>query len=717
MAERKSRIHLGNSYYFPHHEAKDWPRDLARMAEAGFNAMRTAELLASWDRIEREPRKPDFAWLDRSFDLAAENGMKILLGTGSCCPPIWMVDEYPDLQVVSRDGHPYPTGGTWSWACHNHPGYLQESDRYLGQLIERYAKHPALMAWQIQNEPGYPFIPRPNQPMDWYDYNPHTVAKFRVWLRAKYGDIEALNDAWRWDPTHHQYKEWSQIQAPRVLPIEWGVIGAWLDWRTFCNDNWTWFIAHQAEFIRARDPHHPTTTNLAGEANDWTGRLGVDGWKIAPVVDAMGYDLYPGLKKRGNPERGRLPGGPTHVSWFLDFGRSVSLHAGKTFWLPEMESGPLDGWIKGPRYTTGPLDLKRWILECLGHGAKMILYQGYREWNCIPIHWGALVDLHGDPTPRYHMAAALNALVHEHADVLDDAMPARTEVGILYNHANTLLCGSLGADDFNRPATLGVHESLWTAHVPVEFIAPPYTADIPYRVLFMPFAMMVSAELAEQLRAYVEGGGTLVAFAKCGFVDERGWYWNTRPGGGLDRVFGVRETNLFYEPDPFTVSLRLAGGTIEVPGHHHRQIVEPGPDAEVLGTFAGGEPALVRNRYGKGTAYYCATHLDVASFRSARHHAAFRALLREIGIEPPVRVTGTNADHVDPHLLGGARDRMLFVVNEAAEDAHVEIELRGVAAQDAREHFGLAFEVLRKDPFTIGVRIPAQDAAAFRIRG
>ncbi len=709
-------IARGNSYYPPHHDPADWERDVRRMAEAGFNAIRTGELLASWDQIERFPRQPDFSWLDRTFELGATYGVRVLLGTGACCPPIWMLDAHPDMQIVSRDGVRYPTGATWHWVCIDHPAYLVESDRYLGQLVERYKDHAALLGWQIDNEPGHPFMPRTGNTPDWYCYCEHSAQRFRAWLRAKYARIEAVNEAWRWDPTHHQYMDWAQIRPPRATPMEWGVIAAWLDWRTFWADNWSGFVGHQAEFIRARDGRHPIVTNLL-DAGDFNNRMGINPWTMARTVDAIGYDLYPGLRKRAVPERGRDAGGPAYVSWFLDLGRSTARHAGKTLWVTEMESGPLDWWVKGPRYSTTALDIKRWYLEALGHGAKTILYQGYREWNCIPIHWGALADLHGDPTDRYHMTARLNEVVRGHEDPFAAAEPVRPQVGILFGHDNVVLTAGVAADDFNRRALAGLYEALWAAHHPVEMISPEYLERIPYRVLFLPFAMLITAETARRLRDYVEAGGTLVGFAKCAMLDDRGWYWNTRPGGGLDHVFGVRERRIDYRPDPFSLTFAFGDTSCEVGGYHHQQTLEVAAGADVFGWFSDGSPAAVRHRFGAGHAVYIGTHLDIAAFGSPPHHRVFAALLAGLGIEPPVAIHGEGSDLVDPHLLAAPDGtHLLIITNENQVPVDITAFIPSIRATTVEELFGLPVALQRADRFAVTMRLPAEDAAVVKIR-
>jgi beta-galactosidase GanA len=698
-------FYRGCSYYPPHHDPDDWDRDFRRMAEAGFNAIRTAELLASWDQIEREPRQPDFSWLDRAFELGNRYGLKILLGTGACCPPIWMLDEHPDLPVAG-----------WSWACIDHPAYLAESDRYLHQLLDRYEDHPALLGWQIHNEPGYPFIPKQGHVAEWFCYCAHTARKFRAWLRTKYGTLDALNIAWRWDPTHHQYRDWDQVKPPRATPVEWGVATAWLDWRTFCTQNWTALVRRQHEIIKARNPGRPTTINLWSEGTDFTGRLAVDPWQLATVVDAIGYDLYPGLKKYGIPERKREPGGPAYVSWYLNFGRSTAIHAGKAFWLDETESGPLDGWIKGPKYTTTPLDIKRWYLETIAHGAKLMLYQGYREWNCIPIHWGALVDLHGEPNDRYRMAARVNDVVRRHESLITAAQPPRAEVGLLYAHDNMLVAASMAAEDFSRRSMLGLHEAIWAAHHPIEFVTPDYLGAAPYRVLFLPFTILITAGAAAGLRRFVERGGTLVAFAKCAMLDDRGWYWNTRPGGGLDEAFGVREREIYYRPDPFSLTATLAGTRTRVKGFHHQQWLDVAPDAQVLGAFDDGTPAVVQRRFGRGRAVYIASHVDIAAFGSRPHHEFFRLLLAHLGAEPPVRISGQGDAFIDPHLLvGPGSERLVIVSNEDADAVDLVVSVPSIKATAVEELFGLPFDVRQRDGLVVALRIPAQDAAVLRV--
>ncbi|NWF70788.1 MAG: beta-galactosidase [Chloroflexi bacterium] len=668
-------VSMGSSYYPPHHDPPDWERDVQRMAAAGLNTIRTAELLASWDKIEKVRGAPDWSWLDRIFELAQEYGLKILLGTGSCNPPIWIKELYPDIQIISRDGVPYPTATVWGWASKAHPGYRFEVQRYLGLLLERYGQHPALLGWQIYNEPGFPLMKREGSAnVDHYDYGPHSVRRFRAWLKAKYQDIAAINVAWRWDPTHHQYSDWYQIDPPRSMPSEWGGVTMWLDWREFQYDMLAEWIAMQHAQIKARFPQQPTMTNIFA----FSGReimMAMDGDRLARAVDAIGYDLYPGIEGRLNAE-------PEYIAMFLDFGRCNAQRNQREFWLPEIESGPVDGWVLGPDHNTSAEDILRYNLQGLARGARQILYQGYREWPCIPIHWGALVDFHGEPTPRYEMAAKINALVKEHDEFFRQAQPTPARVAIVYDLVNHTALHGMAAVPHLRLALRGCYSALWSQGYRVDFTTPEEVMRGAHRydVLLLPFLMLVNDETGAALKEFVRKGGTLIGFAKCAMLDHRGWSHADRPGAGLSEVFGVLESSI-SKAAPENLSILLDNGH-HVQGYWHQQLLKLASDTRVLGTFEhDGTPAVVEYRYGQGRAYYIATHVDMAHALKPtwEQRALFARMLdgvgREVVLEP---LDGQDiALTVEARLLHHAARSALIITNNGAQPVTLKVGFEG----------------------------------------
>lgn len=668
---------IGSSYYPPFHTPEDWLRDVSRMADAGLNALRTAELIASWEWLEPRRGEYDFGWLDQVFDLCERYGLRVLLGTGAGSPPIWLLDEYPDVQIVSQDGIPYPTGAMWGWACIHHPGFRAEAERYLRTLLARYGRHPSLLGWQIHNEIGYPAIQRIPGFVEVYCYCPHTAADFREWLMAKYGDVETLSEVWACTPTRHRYHDWSQVKPPRSAPTAWGSPGAWLDWRMYIAQSFADFVAWQNSMIKESDDVHPTTTNLVRLLDAEFGAIrGIDPWLYPETCDAFGLDLYP---------RDRFLEEPFYTSLRLDYARSPALHADKPFWLPEIESGPIGEWVLGPSHATTGRDIRRYVLDSIGHGAKMLLYQGYREWDPLPLHWGALVDLNGEPTERYEEARRVNGVVQDHESLFVAAQPTRAQVGILVDQRNGIACQGMGAGEMLFKAIKGIYYAYWSQHYPVEFITPELLASGKgriYRLLLLPFFMLVTPACAQALEEFVWSGGTVIGFAKCGMLNEKSWYWHDRPGG-LVRLFGAKESHIrkaqsvAIRPEPGNPAFENIPGPLA--GYWHRQDFAVNEGTLVLARYEDGMPAVTCHHHGQGRAILFGTHFDIAALdpHAAGHHRVFANLARWANVERPWDIEGSPL--LDGHLLelgAEAADRAasLFVlVNHGAEEASARV--------------------------------------------
>ena len=78
-------------------------------------------------------------------------------------------------------------------------------------LATRYKGHPGLGGYDIWNECniGHSVC-----------YCPATEQKFRVWLKAKYGDLRALGKAWH----RHSFAEWEDVTFHAIrdlIRIRW----------------------------------------------------------------------------------------------------------------------------------------------------------------------------------------------------------------------------------------------------------------------------------------------------------------------------------------------------------------------------------------------------------------------------------------------------------------------------------------------------------------
>ncbi len=730
MKIRMKYFPIGSSYYPPMHKPEDWVRDTDNMQKAGLNMIRTAELITSWDYIEPRRGEPEWDWLDQIFELSAQRGIQLVLGTGSCNPPIWMIEHYPDLQRVSREGMKYPTNTVWGWACVNNPGLRNELARWLTMLLERYGRNSALYCWQIDNQIGHgtAFSEAEHshgRRYGYWCYCDHCARLFREYVQNKYQDIKALNAAWEWDPTHYRYYGWHQIQPPRSMPAEWGNGTAWLDFRIFAKKSLSDYIRYQHDLIKSYDANQITMHNLYDTVRDDLGaRNEPNHWDIGGIPDIIGHDIY--------PSENNFRKDPSFSSWFFDFAYSVAHHHNKTMWVPELESGPIGGFSAGPNFATTALDIKRFNIACIGHGAKAMLYQGYRDWNSIPLTWGALVDFHGRPTARYHAAADVCRVVKQHEDFFLDALPPQAQIALYHTHENVIALDGQANEKFLYKALRGAHRALWESGYALQFVEPRFlgTPTAYYKVILLPFLMHLPQAHADKLTEFVAQGGMLIGFAKLGHLDEKGWAWNDRPGAGLTSLFGAKETHLevFREPHP-KITLKVEPSrplfkeieTEVINGFWHRQEFALADDVEVLAWFVDGTPTIIRRRHGQGQAILVATHLDMAYWEY--HDPALRQLFDNLmamcGVEKAIHVTGSDTEYVkqrvDTHLLSHEMQHAVLVNNEGEcpVDVTITIPIASSATSAVEMFSGQAVE-LSGGQFSL--HLPAEDGAIVMLR-
>ncbi|KAA3661541.1 MAG: hypothetical protein DWQ04_16160 [Chloroflexi bacterium] len=696
-----------------------WESDLRLMKEAGMNLVRTGDVHGSWDRVELQEGNYQLDTFIRFYEMAAQFDQQVIFTTGASCPPLWLQRKHPDVVILSNLGQQYPMAASYHWACIHHPAFLEASDRYLrNALLPMALAQPNHFGWQITNEIGFPFMPtQQNAEIELYCYCEHCQAKFREWVQQKYGTLTAVSDAWMWGTTAFWYNEWDDIEAPRAKPSAWSGVTRWLDWRLF----WQWafanFARRQHDLIKQQDSPHPTSVNMFNfKGFDRFGTFtGLDQWQIAQNVDHIGYDLYPGS---GN----KLASRPEHNSIFLDHGRSVSQSAGTDFWLHEMESGPIGGWLMGPDYNTGPVDIWRNGFEALGHDVKLLLYQPWREWDYQPLHWGALVDLDGNETPRLKAAAGLGQFIRNHDAFLQTARVPRGEVAILESKANAIFLRGVNQEEDLFAAQRGAYRALWELDYRVDFITPAQvingTID-DYKVVLLPLMGLIDAETAVSLSNFVNNGGLLVGFARCGTLDHQGWSHHQLPISGLREAFGLVRVEADSPPVP---PIRWNGRSY--PGYKNRDLVEAMAETAVLATFEDGNPAITLAKYGTGHGLYIATQADSGYLQTEGGllKTLMADLLPQLGIKPGVTISYTdkNIREIDPHLLVTPSRSMILLANYHQQDVTARVAVKG----NGRSPHAIVAGILEEEPvrwdqqddtILIDITLPQEEPMAITI--
>jgi len=356
-------MRLGCCYYPEHWPEQMWSDDARRMAEMGLSRVRIGEF--AWSRIEPEAGRFNWDWLDRAIATLSSAGLGIILGTPIATPPNWLVKAMPDMIAYDAQGRPRKFGSRRHY-CFSHLGYRREAARITRALAERYGKHPAVVAWQTDNEYGCHDTA--------ISYSDSAAAAFRAWLRAKYDTVAALNAAWGNIFWSMDYTEFAAIDPPNLTVTEPNPAHV-LDWRRFSSNQVVSFNRAQVDIIRALSPGRDVTHNFMGFFTQF------DHHDVARDLDVVSWDSYPlgFLEQFWFPEADKLryarQGHPDIAAFHHDLYRGAAREG--RWWVMEQQPGPVN-WA---RYNPAPLlgMVRLWTLEALAHGVELVSYFRWRQ--------------------------------------------------------------------------------------------------------------------------------------------------------------------------------------------------------------------------------------------------------------------------------------------------------------------------------------------------
>jgi beta-galactosidase len=354
---------LGVCYYPEHWPEAYWPDDARRMVEIGITRVRIGEFC--WSRIEPEPGRYDWVWLDRAVAVLHDAGLQITMGTPTATPPKWLVDQMPDMIALDEQGRPRGFGSRRHY-CFSHKGYAKECDRIVAAMAERYGLHPAIVAWQTDNEYGCHDTA--------VSFSGAARAAFRDWLAAKYQNVAALNAAWGNVFWSMEYRSFAEIDLPNLTVTEANP-AHWLDFRRFSSDQVVTFNRRQVDILRHASPGRDLIHNYMGFFTQF------DHHAVAADLDVASWDSYPlGFLEQfwfSDDEKRRYArqGHPDIAAFHHDLYRG--LHPNGRWSVMEQQPGPVN-WA---RHNPAPLPgmVRLWTLEAMAHGAEMVSYFRWRQ--------------------------------------------------------------------------------------------------------------------------------------------------------------------------------------------------------------------------------------------------------------------------------------------------------------------------------------------------
>ncbi len=625
-------MYIGVSYYPEFDQPEIWEKECDAIAEIGFNVVRMAEF--AWCRMEPSEGVYDFEWLDTVIGLFGERGIKTILGTPTGAPPQWIINRYPDVLRMSREGVQYQQVGGFGEYCKNHPAYREYSRKIVHAMAEHFKDNPNVMMYQIDNE----F-------MGQVCYCEHCQEAYKTWIKEEYKTIENYN-------THlftiFQGRELASFEEALIPKNPAGGVnpGLLMDYRKFTSYTYIDYCKLQADTIREVDSEVAITSNFCTLFQEF------DHFKMAELFDVGGCDTYP---KADNDESLRN-------ALKLDLTRALKK---ANFWVLEQQCSPVA--FREYNYSLEPLEARLYTYKSIAHGADGIVYFRWKATHSGGERFGAGILRHDLEKGRtYHEVKAVCEEIKQLEPWLDGSIKNPSKVAILYSNMSiwALENGRKINQDMSYTKELTrLYEYFKKESVGVDFVRP-YDALESYEVIVAPMMAVVTKEEAEWLTSYVEQGGKVIFGFMSGMFDAYNRISSNYYQGELRALLGVKvlEWATPYQGENYTVQFQDKAYKIDT-----LHMITELEGATALATynegFYKGTPAITEHAVGEGKAYYVGAGIGNEGFK-----AIFEGILGK-----SLSSTLVYSEQLDVQERVKGDETMYFVMNHVGTSGQVTV--------------------------------------------
>lgn len=673
--------------YCQHRDMQEqfWNTDMENIKKSGIDTLR---IHAFWAALEPSEGKYDFEQYDRIVEKAQKYGLKILFTLYLVSAPEWIFEKHPDARFVSANGtvwdsnqFPDNAHGGWPGLCFDSDAFRNTVENFVKVFVEHFKNSENVLAIDIWHEPDEEPAQQYAQ-NDWHElmycYCKHSVEKFRNWMKKKYGSLEQINKTW----TRH-YEKWEQLQPPK----NYGTYTEWLDWKKFRMEQLEDQVSWLNSLIKKYDPDRATSVHSGIYEIRHPICSSNNHFRLAELTDMYACSMYDTI----HPE----------VSGFTcDLMRGACDN--DSYWIGETETG------SGPMFIflgeepedyfafSRPADPEEiWKLSwgAVARGAKGIMYWGWRpDVSTMETVSLGFTERDGELTDRTEMIQEFTSLIRKNEKELVQARAPLSDFAVFYNIDAIITEGfaSLGNSGNcivslkkrffkDTLSYIGCYKTLMRNGIQPDFVDEKGIRSgklSQYKVLVLPYSIVITKEIAEVLKAYVAEGGKIISDGMCGFFTDDGWGSQVCPANGLDEVFGLKVRSNYELIS--TCDINLDGDICKGTGRFIRERVMTYENAEVLAAFEDGKPAVLSSHYGKGSTVYVATQLFATAVTGAMNEIdkVFGKILDTIGYTKKINIKNLSKDGlVEVRKQIGDSSEFIFVINHSQITENITLDI------------------------------------------
>jgi beta-galactosidase len=605
----------GASYYYEYQPHERLKEDVRMMQEAGISFVRMGDSI--WSRCEPVEGRFDFDWLEPVLDAFHGADIKVVLCTPTYAIPPWLHRRYPEVMARYGDDRRAHYGGRQNMDITN-PSYLYYAERLTRKLLELYARHPAIIGFQIDNETGSGML-----------HNPNVFQAFVNHLKNKFGSVDSLNEVWGLNYWSHRLGDWEDLWTPEPrFRVGTGMSGNTnpgydLEWRRFQSSLTTEFLAWQARLVReyARPDQFITQDVVGGH-----GRGDSDRYQIAQVVDILSENTYhPTQDGLALPANDSVD--PPVPAWMLetgvwslymkgDLGRSGNQ---SNFLVTEINALSI-----GNSANNFPAYDGQWRLAAYTYISRGANAVAYWHWHTLhygnETYWGGILNHDLQPNRCYREISNVAQELQRRGDLLTD-LRADADVAFVYSQDSKYALEfqpCLRAAKSREPDQYS-YQRIFNSFYRAFFDARAQSAVVHpqqefehFPVVVVPALYIADDALLDRLVRYAVNGGHLLLSFRSGYADEYARArWQKAPGP-LRSAVGASYNEFSNLISP--IVLKPGTGGLRAPEGARAEAWADGLELEGAAALAyydhphfGRFPAIVSQPFGQGRVTYAGT--------------------------------------------------------------------------------------------------------------
>ena len=586
-------ILYGAAYYHEYMPYERLDEDIRMMKEAGLTVVRVGE--SSWALFEPQEGVFEFAWMDRIIDKMHAAGIKVILGTPTYSIPAWMAHRYPEVLAEQTRGNRSFYGVRQNMDFTNLT-YRFLCERIIRKMMERYAKHPAIIGYQVDNE------------VEARNVNNHDYfVGFRNHVKNKFGgDLQLLTKEWGMNYWGMNINTWEEFYT-RDGVTNPSYKNEWERYNRQClADFLNWQCDIVNEYIRP---------------DQFVTHCFMPSFHNIDQVESFRQMLYPAINIYHSVQDGQ---NGQQIAYSGDFMRTVA----KGNYLVTETNAQATGWDARGQYPPYDGQLRQNVYSHLASGSNVVEY-----WHWHTLHYGQETYWRGvigqDLQPN-RISSEFASTAKELKSIGNHLVNLKKEnkVAILYSHDSYHALGFMPYTSKAQYPVALVHQALYFQNIETDIIPCDQWMDFSnYKMLVIPPLYVATDELLNRIDQFVKDGGQVVMLYKSGYCNEHSAVRATLAPGPLRKACG------FYYQEYSTIpALGLKEHTFDLKDNspvsewYEFLITETArPLAFADHPFFGQWPVITENAYGKGNLFYIGTYPSVELLEKVIRLAAEKA--------------------------------------------------------------------------------------------